>query len=182
VISWVERQIGFHTRPSKLDRRSDLNSLPERKGNIEMSPSNHSNPADATPPVDFMALLARCLGNFKMVERVMAAFRDSAKSDFSLLQGAIEHGDFAAVVDISHRFKGTASNVSATGLVKHLIRAEASGREKDQPELTRILAALQLEMEALMRFAEAFAPTTTKPGPAAQVQDSSEARHACAGS
>lgn len=147
-----------------------------------MSPSNHSNPTEAAPPVDFMALLGRCLGNFKMVERVMAAFRDSANADFSLLSEAIDRSDFAAVVDVAHRFKGTASNVSANGLVKHLIRAEASGRDKDHPELTRISADLQLEMEGLMRFAEAFAPTTTKSSPVAQVQDNSEARHACAGS
>ena len=147
-----------------------------------MSPSNHSNPTDAAPPVDFMALLGRCLGNFKMVERVMAAFRDSAKSDYSLLLEAIERSDFAAVVDISHRFKGTASNVSANGLVKHLVRAEASGRDKDRPELMRIQGDLELEMDGLMRFAEAFAPTTTKSGPAAPTQDNSEARHACAGS
>jgi HPt (histidine-containing phosphotransfer) domain-containing protein len=150
--------------------------------NDDMPPSKHSNPVDAVPPVDFMALLGRCLGNFKMVEKVMAAFRDSAKSDFSLLQEAIERSDFAAVVEISHRFKGTASNVSANGLFKHLVRAEASGRDKDHSELTRILVDLQVEMEALMRFAEAFAPTTTKTGSVAQTQDNSETRHACAGS
>jgi len=133
--------------------------------------------------VDFMALLGRCLGNFQIVERVITTFRDTGRSDLNQLQLAMERGDFAAVVEVSHRFKGAASNVSAVGLAKLLIRAELSGREQDHVELKRILADLQPEWEAFMNFAQTFAPakTTIKHGPVVQTQDTSETRHACAG-
>ena len=148
-----------------------------------MSHSNLSNSADAGPAVDFMALLGRCLGNFKIVERVIATFRDTGKSDLDQLQAAIEGGDFTAVVEISHRFNGAASNVSAVGLAKLLIQAELSGKEQDHAELTRILAELQSEWQAFLGFAKAFAPMTndTKHIPVGLTQKIAETRHACAG-
>lgn len=148
-----------------------------------MSQSNPSNSADGAPAVDFMALLGRCLGNFKILERVIATFRDTGKSDLDQLQIAIDGGDFAAVVEISHRFKGAASNVSATALTKLLIRAELSGREQDRTELMGILTDLQSEWETFLNFAQVFAPATTatKNNSVVQVQEVLETRHACAG-
>jgi HPt (histidine-containing phosphotransfer) domain-containing protein len=74
---------------------------------------------------------------------------------------ALEREDFAAVVEIAHRFKGAASNVSAVGLAKLLIQAELSGQEQDQDELARIFSDLQSEWDAFIGFARVFAPTTT---------------------
>jgi len=147
-----------------------------------MSHSKLSNSTESAPAIDFMALLGRCLGNFKIVERVIATFRDTGRSDLNQLQTAIETGDLSVVVEISHRLKGAASNVSATGLTKLLIRAELSGREKDHPELSRILADLKSEWQAFMSFAQVFAPTTagTELSSIVQTQDILEARHACA--
>ena len=146
-----------------------------------MSYSPLSNPADSGPAVDFMALLGRCLGNFKIVERVIATFRDTGKSDLNQLQMAIQNGDLAAVVEISHRFKGAASNVSAGGLVELLMRTELSGREQDHGELTQILVELQSEWDAFLRFAQVFAPTPMKHDAAGQTKDILETRHACTG-
>ena len=78
-----------------------------------MSDSKFSNSADGAQAVDFMALLGRCLGNFKIVERVIETFRDTGMSDLDQLRTAAEVGDFASIVEISHRLKGAASNVSA---------------------------------------------------------------------
>jgi HPt (histidine-containing phosphotransfer) domain-containing protein len=129
-----------------------------------------------------MALLGRCLGNFKIVERVIATFQETGRSDLDQLQMAVEQTDYAAVVEIAHRFKGAASNVSAVGLSKALLRAEVAGREVDHPELVKILADLQSEWDIFMRFAHAFAPATSsaKHGSVIPTQDTSEKRHACA--
>ncbi len=51
-----------------------------------MALSNPSNSADGAPAVDFMALLGRCLGNFRIVERAVATFRDAGRSDLNQLQ------------------------------------------------------------------------------------------------
>ena len=147
-----------------------------------MSHPEPSNSAAEPPAVDFMALLGRCLGNFKIVERVIATFAETGRSDFDHLQIAVEGGDYSAVVEISHRFKGAASNVSATGLTKLLIRAELAGREQDQRKLMQTLAELQSEWDVFMRFAKAFAPSlSTEHDPVVQMQDITETRHACAG-
>jgi HPt (histidine-containing phosphotransfer) domain-containing protein len=148
-----------------------------------MSHSDLSNPAKEAPAVDFLSLLGRCLGNFKIVELVIATFRDTGKSDLNQLQMAVVVGDYPAVVEIAHRFKGAASNVSATGLAKLLVHAELFGREQNHSELMRIVAELQSEWEAFLKFAQVFAPaaTTAKPRTAMQCQETSETRHARAG-
>lgn len=123
-----------------------------------MSHPELSNSTNEVPAVDFMALLGRCMGNFKMVERVIATFRDTGMTYLDQLQMAIEEGDFSAVEEISHRFKGAASNVSATGLTKLLFQAEQAGQKQNQAELLLILADLQLDWDEFLKFAQAFAP------------------------
>jgi HPt (histidine-containing phosphotransfer) domain-containing protein len=135
------------------------------------------------PAVDFIALLGRCLGNFKMVERVLAMFRETGWSDLNQLEEAVKAGDFAAVAEVSHRFKGAASNVSATGLQETLSRTEKAGRAQDAVELASDLISLRQEWQSFVRFAEVFAPTENAsfPGTVKQSQNSTEAQHACAG-
>ena len=62
-----------------------------------------------------MALLGRCLGNFKMVEKVLATFRETGLSELNQLEDAMNGSDYQAVEEISHRFKGSASNVVGRG-------------------------------------------------------------------
>lgn len=135
------------------------------------------------PAVDFIALLGRCLGNFKMVERVLAMFRETGRSDLNQLEDAVKAGDFQAVAEVSHRFKGAASNVSATGLQQMLGRTEKAGRSQDAVELASDLISLREEWQSFLRFAEVFAPTddTSNPGSVKQSQNLTEAQHACAG-
>lgn len=135
------------------------------------------------PAVDFISLLGRCLGNFKMVERVLAMFRDTGWSDLNQLEDAVKAGDFQSVAEVSHRFKGAASNVSATGLQEMLSRTEKAGRAQDAVELASDLISLREEWQAFIRFAEVFAPTddASLPGSVKQSQNPTEVQHACAG-
>ena len=143
-----------------------------------MSYSHNSNPLVDVPAVDFIGLLGRCLGNLKIVERVLATFLETGSSDLSQLQIASDNADFAAAVEIAHRFKGSASNVSAKGLTELLIDAERFGHDCDQAELSRTLQAMWIEWEAVRRFAQAFVPSANDS--LKQPHGSLEARHACA--
>lgn len=125
-----------------------------------MSHSDPTHPAGEATPIDLMALLGRCLGNFKMVERVLTTFHNTGSLDLNQLEGAIDAADFPAVVEIAHRFKGAASNVSATRLRELLIQTEQVGRNQNQAELILILVQLRSEWEAFERYSQAFAPTT----------------------
>lgn len=149
-----------------------------------MSHTQTSNAGEQGSAVDFMALLGRCLGNFKIVERVITTFRETGESDLHELEMAIEEEDYSLVMEISHRLKGASSNVSATGLAKLLLRAEVSGRERNRGELMQVLADLKSEWELFMTFARAFVPSIpsvklTSYGPHVQKLDIAEAHHAC---
>jgi len=147
-----------------------------------MSPEQTTS-ADAAPAVDFIALLGRCLGNFKMVERVLAMFRETGWSDLNQLEDAVKAGDFQAVAEVSHRLKGAASNVSASGLQAVLARTEKAGLDQNAVELASDLISLREEWQSFVRFAEVFAPTDNASSAemTKQSQNSMEAQHACAG-
>ena len=113
----------------------------------------------ADPAVDIMALLGRCLGNFELIVRVLARFRKTGSTDLEQFALAIDRSDFVAFVEIAHRFKGAAGNISAAGLHKIATSMEQLGREQNAVELPGLLSQLQVEWEKFLRYADAFAPT-----------------------
>jgi HPt (histidine-containing phosphotransfer) domain-containing protein len=129
---------------------------------------------NGAPAVDMPALLGRCLGNFKMAERVVSMFRAEGPADLAALSDAIETADFDAAVQAAHRLHGAAANVSAAGLRDVLKTAERLAREKNRNELLMILGRLHAEWDEFERFAQSLVS-----GPIAQ--NSREACHAGAG-
>jgi HPt (histidine-containing phosphotransfer) domain-containing protein len=140
----------------------------DRPGGFEGRPctvDKAAQPAGDTA-IDIMGLLGRCLGNFELIVRVLAKFRKTGDADLEQLACAIDRSDFAAVVEIAHRFKGAAGNVSAAGLHKIAAGMEQFGREQNAAELPGSLSQLEVEWQRFLRFADAFAPAAG----AAQVQ------------
>src|SRR6187401_2574889 len=117
-----------------------------------MSPNVVADTATQSPAVDFMGLLGRCLGNFKMVERVLGAFRDAGLADLQQLQGVLENSDLKTAAEIAHRFKGAAGNVSATQLHLCAKRMEVLALEGNGTELNLVFEQLQLEWVEFERF------------------------------
>jgi HPt (histidine-containing phosphotransfer) domain-containing protein len=130
------------------------------KGRSQMSSSEALKNPSGTQAVDTMALLGRCLGNFKMVERVLTTFRTTGATYLDELHQAIETADFPAAADISHKFHGAASNVSATGLQEILKNAERLAREQCETELRTILNRLRPAWEEFERYSQALAPAS----------------------
>ena len=130
---------------------------------ILQSLSGSSAAAGAMPvaeAVDFMSLLARCLGNMKLVSLVIARFLETGRSDLNQLQQACEQSDLPGVADVAHRLKGAASSVSAVKLHELAARAERLGRERKSHGLIEVLAHLETEWEQFVRIANAFDPAT----------------------
>jgi HPt (histidine-containing phosphotransfer) domain-containing protein len=119
----------------------------------------------SAPAVDLMALLARCLGNIDLIVRVLTRFKNTGADDIQHLDGAIEHADLDAVVEISHRLKGAASNVSAPGLQRIASEMEHLGHSGNRADLPAALASLRREWSEFERYAEAFAPAIATPSP-----------------
>ena len=148
-----------------------------------MNISEFSNSENGTPSVDFLSLLGRCLGNFKILERVLVKFHETGWSDLNQLQAAIEDSDFQLVVDVAHRFKGAASNVSAMVLTRILGEIEQYGVEQKPAELAAALEELRTAWHTFLQFVQAMAPSAAGLTPNSQksITETSEARHACAG-
>lgn len=122
----------------------------------------------AAPAIDLMSLLGRCLGNIDLILRVLSSFRNAGKIDFARLEQALERADFETIVEVAHRFKGAAGNVSAPGLRKIAIALEQSGREHNGAAVEQSLNEFRVEWEEFVRCADAFAPAASVPvnGPA----------------
>lgn len=110
------------------------------------------NNPNSAPAVDVMALMGRCLGNFKIVERVLSMFLVTGKSDLNQLQVAIESQDFEAIAEFSHRFRGASSNVSATKLCEIISSIEQQARSRNDEELPSLLTQLHSEWEDVERY------------------------------
>jgi HPt (histidine-containing phosphotransfer) domain-containing protein len=110
-------------------------------------------------PVDLSGLLNRCLGNVGLVERVMNKFRETGGTDLNHLEQALDNSDLQQVVEITHRFKGAASNISAARLHELAARAERMGRERDSVALKDVLAQLRIEWRKFTSFSETFLST-----------------------
>jgi HPt (histidine-containing phosphotransfer) domain-containing protein len=108
---------------------------------------------------DMLSLSKRCLGNVTLVERVLTKFRETGNSDLRQLQEALDRSDFDEVAEVSHRFKGAASNISASRLQDLAARAEQLGRERNRPELAETLVKLRSEWLDFTRCSDAFIST-----------------------
>jgi HPt (histidine-containing phosphotransfer) domain-containing protein len=100
----------------------------------------------------------------KMVERVMTAFHDTGNANLMELKAAVDVSNFEDVAQISHRFKGSASNVSAIRLHVLLKKIESLAKDQNKDELPAVLIQLQSEWAEFDRFSKGFIPaTTTRP-------------------
>lgn len=124
-----------------------------------------TNARSPAPAVDLMALLARCLGNIDLIVRVLTRFKNTGSADIDHLGQAIENSDLDSVVDISHRLKGAASNVSAAGLQRIATEMEQLARSRKHKELPEAMTQLRREWNDFERYAEAFAPAAGAASP-----------------
>lgn len=143
---------------SSIWNTEDGHSIDGSEGKLKMSPSQMITASGSVPAIDLASLLGRCLGNFKMVERVLSAFRNAGSSDLIQLQSAVEESNFTEIAEIAHRFKGSASNVSATILQDLLAQVEQLGREKHPDSLPSLIERLKAEWSSFENYAQVFAP------------------------
>ena len=87
--------------------------------------------------IDVEQLLARCLGNVEIAERVLTKFQDRFRVDLTELEQGLQQQDAAAVAQAAHRIKGASANVSAPALyalASDIEQAARTERLADVPE------------------------------------------------
>lgn len=77
------------------------------------SPISAGTPAGTSAHFDLPQLLDRCLGNMRLVDKLISGFRRSLATNVPTLRGLAEAGDMPGVALLAHRLKGEAANVAA---------------------------------------------------------------------
>jgi HPt (histidine-containing phosphotransfer) domain-containing protein len=90
----------------------------------------------ASKVVDLDGLLARCMGNIDLAQRVLEKFQQRIPEDLAELEKALQLGDTELLARTAHRLRGCSATVSAEGLAQAaagIEDASRSGREADMP-------------------------------------------------
>jgi len=100
----------------------------------------------ATAPddaVDYDDLLARCMDNQDLAQRILARFEQTFGEDLNRFCDAVEAQDADQMAYLAHRLKGASANVSATKLLGVLNELESSVRSIRPDNLTALMEQLQ---------------------------------------
>lgn len=119
--------------------------VPCRAAAVVVTPTGDlTSPPDDLPALEFAVLLERCVGDAGFAGKILKKFQQRLPADVNALRQAILAGEACQVSSLAHGLKGSAANVSATGLsqvVGTIERAARSGAlqeaEMTLPELER---------------------------------------------
>ena len=110
--------------------------------------SNGQLPSVATAPddaVDYDDLLARCMDNQDLAQRILARFGQTFGEDLNRFCEAAEAQDADQMAYLAHRLKGASANVSATRLLGVLTELECLVRSFRPDDLTALMEQLKIE-------------------------------------
>lgn len=120
-----------------------------------MDSKEHNRAGGEVLSIDREGLIARCLGNLDLVERVLACFEDRFTEDLAELESACRQGERSRVQEIAHRMKGACANAGAPMLMSVSEDVEQLAGEATLTDVSRRLAGMRREWE---RFCQANKP------------------------
>ncbi len=80
-------------------------------------------------------LLARCMGNGDMAQRILTKFQDRLGLDLEELQLGLDQQNAGAIAQVAHRIKGASASVSAPRLYGLAATIEQLGRAERISEI-----------------------------------------------
>ena len=113
-------------------------------------PSSHSTES----ALEYDELLARCMGNIALVERVLDKYQQSFDGDLADLEEGLAAENSDAVAGVAHRLKGASNNVGASGLGYQAALIEDLAREQRFSEIPSCVEQMRNEWSL---FAECVA-------------------------
>jgi signal transduction histidine kinase/CheY-like chemotaxis protein/HPt (histidine-containing phosphotransfer) domain-containing protein len=120
----------------------------------DSTPPDGSTLARADPVskevLDFDALLARCLGDADLAERLLTKFQQRTPHDLVEIEASIDAGDLKKVASLAHALKGAAANLSAPALREVAARLETAERSTDLDRARACLGRLQTEWQRFL--------------------------------
>jgi HPt (histidine-containing phosphotransfer) domain-containing protein len=95
--------------------------------------------------IDLEELLARCMGNLQIAERVLTKFQDRFGVDLGELEQWLDQHNAGAIATVAHRMKGASANVGAPALYEVTSELEQLGRAERIAEIPSELQQLRSE-------------------------------------
>jgi HPt (histidine-containing phosphotransfer) domain-containing protein len=111
--------------------------------------------------INYEELLARCLGNVDIAEKVLSKFQDRFGVDLAELERGLDAGDPQAIALTAHRIKGASANVAAPALYEVAAGLEELGRSERLAEVPAGVAQLRGEWT---RFVQSVSQLPLSPG------------------
>ncbi len=109
---------------------------------------------NAIPPIDRVALLARCMDNAQFAERLLEKYKQEAANYLNQLEKHFEAGDAERFSLAAHSLKGGSALVAAEELRSTSAALEAMGRAETLHDARPLLDRLRVEFERCARFIE----------------------------
>ncbi|MFO0896589.1 MAG: ammonium transporter [Pirellulales bacterium] len=106
------------------------------------------------PPIREADLLARCLDDARLVDRLLAKFATQAPAEFQQLSAALAAGDIGAAARAAHALKGMSANMSAARVWEQAARTERAARDNDLVAMQEAVAQLDAELVACVAYIE----------------------------
>ncbi len=136
--SWRDDHPGARYRICAVAKRpcrntQEKNANPVTKRGQLMNPSLEPNMLDV---LNVDELLARCMGNAGIAERILTKFQERFSIDLGELENGLSNQDAEAVTLVAHRIKGASANVSAPYLFELASQIEQLGRARRISEIS----------------------------------------------
>jgi HPt (histidine-containing phosphotransfer) domain-containing protein len=113
-----------------------------------------SNADVMTPILDLDLLRERCLGNESLMTKILAKLGTAVRDDSDQIAEAWRRRDLDCVATVSHRLKGTTSNVGAGALCEVASHLESAARLQDSDQAGEWMARLDQEAASLIETLE----------------------------
>ena len=108
--------------------------------------------------IDQNELLARCMGNRALVEKLIGAFIQTIPIEKLAIQSAIAIGDLTAVARIAHKLCGTAANMCAMPLSDSARQVEQAARSNQIDLVARLSSEVYHQFEEVIGALSAREP------------------------
>jgi signal transduction histidine kinase/CheY-like chemotaxis protein len=106
-----------------------------------------AGPADGgVPPIDYRALLERCLNKPELAARLLRLFVEQAALDVTAIVTSVEQKNAAALSAAAHRLKGASANVAAETMRRIASELEGLGSRGDVTAARALLQPLEAEL------------------------------------
>ncbi|MBD2313722.1 response regulator [Desertifilum sp. FACHB-1129] len=109
----------------------------------------HPKPSTAgseSSPIDWERLEQLSRGNQTFIYRLLISFIEAAQTDLLILSEAVSRNNYAEVVQVAHRLRGSSANVGIYGMPQQAAQLEKMGRDRNLETASILLDTLSNQL------------------------------------